>query len=457
MATNNYVQMPPDSTGKKMYALQHTIGGVPTLVSAVHAADPENPEYIQHVDYRGAASVRFSEGSPLSDAFGNLKTSSVMNVGSYDFVQESNDDLYSDYISGSGSITYLSDASTMALVVGTDSGASASRTTNKYHYYLPGVANLSLLTITLTDSYMDGCQRSWGIFDKDDGAFFRLSDVGVLQCVIRDKTSGTIEERATPRSDWNGDKCDGTGLSKFNLDVTKLNIYWIDYQWLGAGRVRFGVVDSYGNRIVCHTMLNAGQRNYPYMRTGSLPLRAEIKNNKLTNGSAGIRLTCAAVHTEGSISYTYWRYQHEFLNKAITTNNVYCIALKSKPTVDGAHNRTNAYPEFLDLYITGGEIKLDVIWDRITTSGSTWSLDNGSTVLADTAGLYTPNGNEYKPKSYYLSSGTHELDISKYFEKNDIGLVARADELEPEYILILASKLSGNPVVTGSIGYAELR
>lgn len=456
MGANSFIRVPPDSTGKRYYTLEHDIGGNPTQVQVMHASDPSNPEYIQRVDERGAASVRFSEGSPLSDAFGNLKVSNRNCIGSYDFVSGDASDLWSYKTVGAGAINYLQAASTMSLAVGTALGDKAQITTNHHHYYYPGTSNLYMMTVALSDAGLTGCRRRWGALDDNNGLFFKLREDGQLVVGQRNSVTGTPVTTWVAQADWNGDKLDGTGLSGFVLDVTKVNIYWIDYQWLGGGRARFGVIDELGNRIVCHTMTNANNNLYPYMQTGSLALRAEIENMALTGGSASMRLTCASVHAEGPINYTFWRAVHEFDQVAVTGAKQHLITLKATDFFDGKHNVATAYPEHIDLNVSGGSIKLELYWDYLTLTGPTW-IDNGTTVLASTSGTLADPTGAYRPKTWYLDAGSKSIDVRELFEKNDFGLDVNDDGTEAVYVTLVASVLSGAPSVVGGIQYAELR
>ena len=80
----------------------------------------------------------------------------------------------------------------------------------------------------------------------------------------------------TPQSQWNIDKCDGTGMSGFNVDVTKMQRWYIDYAWYGAGAVRFGIKNQKGEVWYCHRIANANLRTEAYMRSGNLPARYEV-------------------------------------------------------------------------------------------------------------------------------------------------------------------------------------
>jgi len=78
-----------------------------------------------------------------------------------------------------------------------------------------------------------------------------------------------------PQSQWNIDKCDGTGPSGYNLDLTKMQMFYIDYSWYGAGEVRFGFRDTQGKVFYCHRMVNNNVNYEAYMRSGNLPARYE--------------------------------------------------------------------------------------------------------------------------------------------------------------------------------------
>jgi hypothetical protein len=83
-----------------------------------------------------------------------------------------------------------------------------------------------------------------------------------------------IEQRV-PQSQWNIDKCDGTGPSGFNLDLNKMQMLYIDYSWYGAGAIRYGFKNQRGEVIYAHRIPNANLRTEAYMRSGNLPARYE--------------------------------------------------------------------------------------------------------------------------------------------------------------------------------------
>lgn len=78
-----------------------------------------------------------------------------------------------------------------------------------------------------------------------------------------------------PQSLWNIDKCNGTGTSGYNIDLTKMQMFYADYTWYGAGAIRFGFKNNRGEVIYCHRIPNNNVNTEAYMRSGNLPARYE--------------------------------------------------------------------------------------------------------------------------------------------------------------------------------------
>ena len=96
------------------------------------------------------------------------------------------------------------------------------------------------------------------------------SSSNVSNCIV----SKRIEERY-PQSQWNIDRCDGTGSTGFNLDLTKMQMMYIDFAWYGAGAIRFGFKDQKGEIIYCHRIPNSNRNTEAYMRSGNMCARYE--------------------------------------------------------------------------------------------------------------------------------------------------------------------------------------
>jgi hypothetical protein len=83
-------------------------------------------------------------------------------------------------------------------------------------------------------------------------------------------------ERRFPQSEWNLDKMDGTGYSGYNVDLNRMQMFYADYSWYGAGSVRWGMRGSNGDIIYVHKVENNNLNLEAYMRSGNLPGRYEV-------------------------------------------------------------------------------------------------------------------------------------------------------------------------------------
>jgi hypothetical protein len=94
-------------------------------------------------------------------------------------------------------------------------------------------------------------------------------------------TFGTVTkmvETRIPQSQFNLDKLDGTGPSGYNINLARMQMFYIDYSWYGAGFIRWGVRGPEGDIIYCHKLANNNVNSEAYMRSGNLPARYETVN-----------------------------------------------------------------------------------------------------------------------------------------------------------------------------------
>ena len=91
----------------------------------------------------------------------------------------------------------------------------------------------------------------------------------------------TVDLRV-PQSQWNIDKMDGTGPSGYKLDITRMQMVYIDYSWYGAGFIRWGLRASDGTVRFCHKILNNNTNTEAYMRSGNLPAHYESSTMPVT-------------------------------------------------------------------------------------------------------------------------------------------------------------------------------
>ena len=85
----------------------------------------------------------------------------------------------------------------------------------------------------------------------------------------------TVDTR-TPQEEFSIDKLDGTGPTGYNIDLTKIQMAYIDYSWYGAGKIRYGFKTKSGEVQYVHEYIHNNFKLESYFRSGNLPTRYEV-------------------------------------------------------------------------------------------------------------------------------------------------------------------------------------
>jgi hypothetical protein len=234
------------------------------------------------------------------DAFGRLRISQP-----YTLFDSSNryaiDNQFDTSTVTGGSITFLPNEAAVRMDVTTASGAEVVRQTYRSMLYQPGKGLLVLATFVMNAAKTNLRQRV-GYFGTQNGLYFELNNT-TKSFVMRTYVGGSVDDttRKVDQSSWNGDKLDGTGASGLTLDLTKPQILWFDFEWLGVGNVRCGFIIN-GEYIVCHTYQTANVYGTSvYMTTAILPIRYEITNTAATADASYLKQICSSVMSEGGL------------------------------------------------------------------------------------------------------------------------------------------------------------
>lgn len=214
-------------------------------------------------------------------------------------------------IVGSGASSVVSEHDSTVVMTLTSASSHVIRQSRQYIPYQPGKGRLVFISgmlRTTSSTITPHAASRLGIFDDSNpaegrlgqGHFFELrgEELSVVERSMPMDVSGNVIETRIPRSSWNGDRLDGTGPSKFTIDLERMQLFWIDMEWLGVGFVRFGVVHR-GNLITCHSMFHTNELSGTYTRTPKLPVRYEITSGSSFVGSVAMKMACATVISEG--------------------------------------------------------------------------------------------------------------------------------------------------------------
>jgi hypothetical protein len=117
--------------------------------------------------------------------------------------------------------------------------------------------------------------------DPDAVGFVNLSSAGTTTVhSLTPAKSGIIVTKTVdtkiPQEDWSIDPCDGSGPTGYNLDLSRIQMAYMDYSWYGAGKIRFGFKTTDGQVQYVHEFVHNNNLFESYFRSGNLPARYEV-------------------------------------------------------------------------------------------------------------------------------------------------------------------------------------
>jgi hypothetical protein len=92
---------------------------------------------------------------------------------------------------------------------------------------------------------------------------------------------------------------DGLGPSGFDLDLTKMQMFYIESSWYGAGFIRWGLRGIDGTVTYIHKIINNNVNSEAFMRSGNLPARYESNTlNDVTSITSSILKTSSTINVD---------------------------------------------------------------------------------------------------------------------------------------------------------------
>jgi hypothetical protein len=309
------------------------------------------------VDPYSMSSSSSSSGAGFIDAFGRQRISQPHTIGDYKHLYAL-DPNFLDKLENGGLVTFVADKAAATLSTTSNPASRAVHQTKLYHQYQPGKSQLILSSFVFKAPVPNVTKRT-GYFDDRNGIYFEQTGNGTLNWVIRNYVTGAPVETGNriPQSQWNVDPCDGSGPSGFDLDITKTQLVFIDFQWLGVGRVRCGFVHN-GAMIIAHEYFHSNERDTVYISNPNLPVRCEILNTGTTVGGSFDQFYSTAHMNEQILTYMLLE-QHANGEGERSEGGIFTLLKKVKRTA-------NAKPPFYDQFEVRHNIfSLRSFWQRI--------------------------------------------------------------------------------------------
>lgn len=422
-------------------------------------------QVIEQVNGLSETVFRTTPANPFSlDAFGRSRVSNPATLFDSAQIYENSDLIFETSVTGSGSATYLPNESATDLTVTAGTTDSVIRQSRQYYPYQPGKSQEILMTFALENA--------------DNVAFVR-----------RSSTTGSVVDKVIPRASWSIDPLDGSGPSGVNADLTKSAILFIDLEWLGAGRVRYGFVVD-GVPIDCHEEYGAGILGTTYMKTGFLPVRWEITNDATNTtrlvgygdddngvfvqsqtsvGAGTLKSICAAVISEGGFEDAFGvPFTVTNGNTTIGAGNgtrTPLISIRPKLTYNSQTVRTLVVPQGFGGRASTNPALIELVYGGTLTGASFASVDSRSTLEFDVSATAISGGIAVETAGYLDAGGSGsnafgQAGVRSLAARIPVALdIAGAHPTTPltDTLTVCATGVGGTSNCLGHVSWKEVR
>ena len=398
-----------------------------------------------------------TSGTTSNDAFGRLRVSNPYTLFESFHRYVDNGEWFESTAAG-GSSAFNADAGLLDTTVTTASGSQVLRETKKVFNYQPGKSLLAILSFNFEEAKNNLRQRI-GYFGAENGFYLELNSTNEPSFVKRSSVTGSLVNTEVSKADWNIDTLDGNGPSGITLDLSKVQIVWFDFEWLGSGTVRCGFVID-GVFIHCHSFQHANVTSGTYMTTACLPLRVELTNTDTTASSSTLKQICTTVISEGGYEIRGNAAEAKLpigsprdLTVASTVYPLISLRLKS--------TRLDGIAILDSLNVLGITNNANYCWEIVqggTTSGGTWVTNSSSSLVEYniTATSYSLGAGEVLTVGYAVGSNqgstTAELHRDNLFEYQ---LERNSFTSTPVELILVASSDTAGADVLASLGWQE--
>jgi len=450
----DFIQSPPDSPGgKRVHASLYNDGVNDVYTQVTMLADRLNPTDRQAVDNRGAAKIAFNNGEPDFTVFGRTTVTEANLMGVYKFYQK--DYVNSFHVHSELGATVGRDATEfgMKLTNPITAGAKSGYYSHRHYQYKPGNSMPLMFTYKASDEDKAGLVRCIGWFGNE-GAIrmaFVMKDDGV-SIEISDSVLGT--STIVPRAQWSDDRLNGLGgdnnLSGATYNGLKNNIWWIDFQFLSAGAIRFGTWVN-GRKVLCHVQGHYNELDRPYLSEARYSFGMEQTNVGTTASTSEMVCFCAVIVNDGYDEFD--RTTVSISNDVVLNSTSFVPVLSYRPTQlkDNSSNRDRLVPNMTSL-IAEGDVGVELISEVNTVlTDATWteSVDGVEYDIAATA--ITTRGLR-KVGSMIAANRDKDVDLATIFPIQTSGITRHYHPETSDHVTVLAKLRSNTGAQTTSVG-----
>ncbi|WP_298751792.1 hypothetical protein [uncultured Arcobacter sp.] len=403
--------------------------------------------------------IQFGD-TPSVDAFGKARVSEAVTL--FDSQLE-----YWDYaplwhtifdVGATGTTTHLPNEASLSLNTTGDIGSKVIRQTKEYFRYNPAKSQFINLSCVMGANSL-GVRKRVGYFDEKNGVYFEKGADNINYVVLRSYTTGSVSEKRIPQSEWNLDNLDGdsNGGVDIEFDFSKAQIFVIDMEWLGVGRVRCGFnID--GLIIYVHEFKNSNINDSVYMTTANLPVRYEIENISSTE-PCSMKQICSSVMSEGGVSDVAgcFRSADSGTTLKAVSNGVRTpiVSVRPKTHFNGKENRGIIKPQSYQLFNNGNYgCYIEIVLNGTLTGANFVGIDTDCIGEKDISATAITGGTVIF--SGYIGATNTSPVTGLASAKSKKVLTVNYDATDSETLTIVVTPIGGNTTIAGAIEILSL-
>lgn len=392
------------------------------------------------------------------DLFGRVKVSNPFTIFDSSHIYSQDGD-FDDVVLGTGStVGFITAQSTATLGIGTTAGCSFIRESKRVFSYQPGKSLQVLQTFVFNPAKENLIQRA-GYASSENGIMLELNG-SQINFIKRTAISGVGTTISVPQSEWNRDTLDGSGPNDSNpsgirLDISKAQILFSEYEWLGVGCVKVGFANSFGKFHTAHVFNHANVLDSVYMTTANLPIRYEILNTGITTSASTMKQICVSVQSNGG----YEKKQAEGIARRIaqvSVGSTLFVPIVSIRLTPGREDAIIVPKQISFIPESGAAATIEVaLIKNATLTTPSWAVDGSPNVQMDTAAT-SMSGGEIVRNDYVSSANKANVPLGVDQEYNfDLQLGRTQSKVSDTYTLA-ARAVSGSALCIGSLGFFDL-
>ncbi len=407
--------------------------------------------------------IAFGDNSAI-DAFGRLRVANPTNVFDAQLTYDLQPLLFEQITSGSGA-TITHDATNRGAILAfssTTTGGESVLQTFEHFRYQPGKSQCINISFNFVEAATD-VLKFCGYSDGFNGIEFRNTGA-INQMVLLSDTDNGDQTKA--QADWNLDTLDGSSdgnnPSGLTLDITKKQIFFIDFQALYTGRVRVGF-NIGGVLVYVHAFKHANEVVAPYIQTANLPIRIGMTNTG--TATTTVTYTCSTLISEGGTDRTIgFEFAQEGTGTAGNGARAHILSIRPKTTFNSIVNRATVVFIEVDLLNTGTN---PVYWELCigqAISGTTTFNDVNATYSStefNTLGTISGSPTIVIDSGYVLSVGSgsnaNGVDRMVLTLRYPVTLDAAGAHRTLGTLSLLATGIGGTSAVRASLKFVEVR